>query len=799
MTATTVPDPALTQPHLSARAVKCILIYLESVLGEEATEDLVRSTGMEPDFLRDENNWVSYEYQHRLLQRCVEATGDPEAPFKAGTFAGSPQVLGALYLVLRPFGTPEMVYRALPDFIPRMSRTGSFSVDLRKGHARIDFRLKPQFRQNRSNCQNIQGQLAAVPTAWGLPLAEVRELECQVDGAEACRYEVVWRRPHVLHLFGLAAGLLAGGALALAPFTVLETPDQKVLTFLLCGGLGYFAGLSRFLLATLEENRGYQGRQTQVLTENMRTMEQKFLELRKAHGSIRQSSLEMTALYRVATVGSRRVHLREMVPDLLSTLVESPLGIREALLVLRAEEEDPYVWRWPPRTEEASLQIERAADDALRAGRALTADELEGIRLEGQPLPSALKSVKTVAVPLQSSGRTLGVLVLGVERDSPTVSSSGFAMTLAGEVALAVEGCQAWDAIESLLENLPIAVMIVDDHCTVEFLNPAFRALFDDPPDEPSPLHLADLVGLPAPLRDAMVQEARTLSTGPAEVDCGRRVIAYRSFRIRSREQRRVRIGFALTDVTEQKKLVRQLVQSERLAGIGTLASGVAHEINNPLFAISGLAEILASRLEDPLCRRHAQKIVEYSASIAQIVEELSRYSRAGSTSERAPVDLAACVKKGLALLRHHREFRSATVEADLQPVRHVLGNEQELVQVVVNLVQNAVQATEGAGSVRVSTAQQGDRVSMTVRDTGHGIPDEHLEQLFDAFFTTKPPGRGTGLGLFVVHRIITAHGGSVRVDRPPDGGAAFVVELPPADPGSSELRMDLPLGPGST
>lgn len=101
------PDPELTQPHLSARAVKSILIYLEGALGEEATETLIRSTGMEPDLLRDENNWVSYEYQHLLLQRCVEATGDPEAAFKAGTFASSPQVLGALYLVLRPFGTPE--------------------------------------------------------------------------------------------------------------------------------------------------------------------------------------------------------------------------------------------------------------------------------------------------------------------------------------------------------------------------------------------------------------------------------------------------------------------------------------------------------------------------------------------------------------------------------------------------------------------------------------------------------------------------------------------------------------------
>lgn len=793
------PDPELTRPDLSCRAVKCILVYLESVLSPERMDALIRSTGMDPAFLHDESNWVSYEYQHRLLKRIVEETGDPEAAFKAGTFAASPQALGALYLVLRPFGTPELVYRALPEFIPRMARTGNFSVpECRDGKATIEFRMKPPFVQNELNCANIQGQLVAVPQAFGLPPAEMEETKCQVRGDDCCQYRVRWRHPPAMHLIGLALGLALGGLLS---WTGLAGTTERLAATGLAGLLGYLAGLCYYLAATLTENRVYTRRQTDALTENMQGQEKRYLQLRKAHRSIRQHSLEMTALYRVATVAGKRSRLERAVPEILETLLEAELGIREAMVVLVEEGQEPVAWQRGGALREVEVGSE--AVRALREGKTLGQAELGQVSVAGAPLAQAMQSIRTVALPLLSNARPLGLLVLGVERDSPTLGSTGFAQTLAGEVALALDHCFAWAAVENILDSLPVAVMILDEHFGVEYLNPAFRSLFTDPPDVQN-LHLNDLVGLPDRLRSALMEEAASAFEGQpggaTEVDCGRRVIASRSFLMRRREPRRLRVGFALTDVTEQKKLLRQLIQSERLAGIGTLASGVAHEINNPLYAIMGLAEAIGDKA-DASVRRYSDKIVEYSDSIGRIVQELSRYSRAVSAVDQAPVDLAECVEKALALLRHHREHRSAQVETVTEPVARVLGNEQELVQVTLNLVQNAVQATGGRGPVQVSTRMEGGRPTLTVRDRGPGIAEEHVDQLFDAFFTTKPPGQGTGLGLYVVHRIVTSHGGTIRVERPADGGAAFVVELPPTDEEGGKDRvsgLDLPLGPGS-
>lgn len=254
-----------------------------------------------------------------------------------------------------------------------------------------------------------------------------------------------------------------------------------------------------------------------------------------------------------------------------------------------------------------------------------------------------------------------------------------------------------------------------------------------------------------------------------------------------------------LEAVLEQTRALQaELIQSEKLAGIGTLAAGIAHEVSSPLFGILGLAEAITDEPEVEVAQAHAREIVDYCDSIREIVQELSDYSRVGEAGILAPVDLAQSIRDAHRLVERSLAPRGVRFAVDLpEGPLAVRARSNELQQVFVNLLKNAAEAVadhrgESGGLVRAVARRKGRTVEVVVEDNGPGIPPDSLALVFDPFYTTKPPGKGTGLGLNVVYRIVTkVHGGIVasNVEGPPgpDGrptwlGARFTVSLPAAE-----------------
>ena len=229
-----------------------------------------------------------------------------------------------------------------------------------------------------------------------------------------------------------------------------------------------------------------------------------------------------------------------------------------------------------------------------------------------------------------------------------------------------------------------------------------------------------------------------------------------------------------------------ELVQSEKLAGIGTLAAGVAHEISSPLFGVMGLAEAILDEDDPEVVRSHAREIVEYSRTIKDIVVELSGYSRSAEREYVTTLELARVVEDAVRLVQRSAGVDPETFRLDLDPGLWVHARTSEIQQVFVNLVKNAVEAMREAGvdgRVTVAAGRDGPFVWATVRDEGPGVPEEARAQIFDPFFTTKAPGQGTGLGLNIVYRLVAKYRGAVSVESPPGGGAVFRVRLPAGDP----------------
>lgn len=236
-------------------------------------------------------------------------------------------------------------------------------------------------------------------------------------------------------------------------------------------------------------------------------------------------------------------------------------------------------------------------------------------------------------------------------------------------------------------------------------------------------------------------------------------------------------------DVTGDRLIQSKLLQTEKMAALGHLVSGIAHELNNPLTAIMGYGQLLLGHGLMPAQHSEAKKIYQEAERARRIVKNLLYFGRENKP-ERTRVDLNEIVERTLALRSYELKVENIVVECDLAAhLPETMADPYQLQQVVLNLIVNAEQALlegRGQGKVRIQTYRTaGNKISLEISDDGPGIPREIASRIFDPFFTTKPSGVGTGLGLSIVYGIVQQHDGEVTFESQPGAGAKFVVELP--------------------
>lgn len=236
------------------------------------------------------------------------------------------------------------------------------------------------------------------------------------------------------------------------------------------------------------------------------------------------------------------------------------------------------------------------------------------------------------------------------------------------------------------------------------------------------------------------------------------------------------------TDSTS-RQVQSKLLQTEKMAALGQLVSGIAHELNNPLTAIMGYAQLLLGHGLLPAQLSEASKVFQEAERARRIVKNLLYFARENKP-ERIRVDLNEIVERTLALRSYELKVQNIAVECDLAPnLPETIGDPYQLQQVILNLLVNAEQALlqeRGRGQVWIRThALPGGKISLEVSDDGPGIPPEIASRIFDPFFTTKASGVGTGLGLSIVYGIVQQHNGEVSFESRPGAGVKFVIELP--------------------
>jgi len=444
------------------------------------------------------------------------------------------------------------------------------------------------------------------------------------------------------------------------------------------------------------------------------------------------------------------------------------------------------------------------AASELRAGEILSESILasaqplllDDIAADARPVSESLAAEGFrffAGVPLHAGGRTTGVLwVLSRSRPSH-LDLMPFLTTLGNQVAAAIENARLyreakaasmeWEATFDAIED---GIAIVDGEHTILRANRAFARLIGKSSASLIGAKCYALVhGAQAPPEDC---PCRRLQRGePAGLMDFQAPGSEREFICSSYPRCRPEGHFegmvhVFRDVTDARRLQERMAQADRLAAIGELVAGVAHELNNPLSVVGGLSEYLLRQggALPPQVRDDLSAIAHEAARAGRIVQNLLAFSRQ-TPMTLEPVDLRDCLQRSLELLDYQFRVDDIRVETDLHPdLPHVMGDGGRLQQALVNLLSNAHHALSrvGGGLICVRAAPQGEMVRLEIADTGPGIPEEHLGRIFDPFFTTKEVGEGTGLGLSICHGIVAEHGGRIELANRPGGGAAATVEL---------------------
>jgi two-component system NtrC family sensor kinase len=441
-----------------------------------------------------------------------------------------------------------------------------------------------------------------------------------------------------------------------------------------------------------------------------------------------------------------------------------------------------------------------SADDR----RAHPAAALRRVRAELVPGVNEFDaSTATVSVPLRGCRRALGAIVFeGVRVEiGGELDLLDRADELGHQLASAIENTQLLDDVihsrrllENALDSITHLVVVSDRHGRIVHANEAFAARVGHKRDELVDHPVAEYVGAELSGWLAELDHARRTIGTPAvreviDTTLGGRFMVTVSDLL---DQDRVQAGHVVVagDLTaqsafegEREALRRRLTQSEKLAALGQFVAGVAHELNNPLQSVLGHLELLRATgaFPKPL-RRDIQTVYREADRAAKIVRNLLVFTGARRLVRR-PVNLNA-------LLQRVATSRQPACRAhDIEIVRHyddklprLKSDPLLLHQVFLNMVMNAEQAiaaTGRPGRIEITTAVAGsDRILVTIRDTGEGIPAEALPRIFEPFYTTKDVGKGTGLGLAIAYGIVQEHGGHIAVANHPDGGAVFMVEL---------------------
>jgi two-component system, NtrC family, sensor kinase len=402
-------------------------------------------------------------------------------------------------------------------------------------------------------------------------------------------------------------------------------------------------------------------------------------------------------------------------------------------------------------------------------------------------------------LPLRVEEKIIGCLAMGRKQDGTYLTREDWELltTISPSVALALENAYLYsresvralemqrlkDYSENIIESLTVGVAVIDQEDAIIGWNRVLEAQFGLRKDGVLGRKLADVLGgrnYSALFPTDTQRDFHLLSEIGLDLPAGyKRIFDIAKTPLLDNLLNPYGTIIVFEDITEKIGLQQQLLTSEKLASIGLLSAGVAHEINTPLTGISSYVQMLQKKLTDPHYAQILDKIEAQTDRVGKIIKNLLNFSRNPSDSTFHRVDMKECLGEILSLIDYKLKTMNIELEMAFDPIAPVYAQGERLQQVFINIILNALDAMPGGGKLRIALHRTGPEAIVEIADTGSGIKPENLPRIFDPFFTTKGVGKGTGLGLSISYAIIKEHEGRIQVESEPGKGTKFTVFIP--------------------
>ena len=402
-------------------------------------------------------------------------------------------------------------------------------------------------------------------------------------------------------------------------------------------------------------------------------------------------------------------------------------------------------------------------------------------------------------LPLKVENKLIGCLGMGKKRDNTFLSSEDWELlrTISSPVALALENAYLYDQVnlralelerlkdysENIIESLTVGMAVLDQSGRVIGWNRILEKTFGKNEETVKGKKLIDVLGennFAALFPPDTQQGFRLLSEITLDMpDGGKKIFDITKTPLLDNQMDPYGTVIVFEDITEKITMQQQLLTSEKLASIGLLSAGVAHEINTPLTGISSYVQILQKKLSASSHSQVLEKIEAQTDRVAKIVKNLLNFARNPSESTFQKVDLSENLQEIISLIDYKLKNMNIDLHLDIQPIKPVWAQGERIQQVFINIILNAMDAMPEGGKLKIQLDQSDNQAMVIIEDTGTGIKDQHLPHIFDPFFTTKGIGKGTGLGLSISYAIIKEHEGRISVESMSGKGSRFVICIP--------------------
>jgi len=402
-------------------------------------------------------------------------------------------------------------------------------------------------------------------------------------------------------------------------------------------------------------------------------------------------------------------------------------------------------------------------------------------------------------MPLRVEDKFIGCLGMGKKADDTFLKSEDWELlrTISSSVALALENAYLYnqahsramelerlkDYSENIIESLTVGVAVLDQKGKIIGWNRIMEETFSQKKEEVLGKRMINVLGeknFSSLFPSDTQHDFRLLSEISLDMPSGQKKI-FDIAKTPLLDNRMNPYGTVIVfeDVTEKISLQQQLLTSEKLASIGLLSAGVAHEINTPLTGISSYVQILQKKLNDSPNAQILEKIEMQTERVARIVKNLLNLSRNPAESSFHPVNIKECLEEIVSLIDYKLKNININLELDLSSIKPIWAQGENLQQVFINIILNAIDAMPNGGKLKIQLFQIENNAVVKIQDTGTGIKPQHLPHIFDPFFTTKGIGKGTGLGLSISYAVIKEHEGHITVESEVGKGSLFTIYIP--------------------